>query len=190
MKGATAILTVIGVVLFLFAHGILSGLGMLCIVVAAVMFAVTISAGASKPSKKQTQLADEMTAQGYKYVAAEPDGSAIGLDAARRQIFLRDAQKRSKEYPFESVRSWRIHHQETGKTEVIPGGSFAQQMSALGMVHRANRDAARTDRESNGLFIRVKDIDSPEWHIGMQSANDQSRWHEILTQYINEGVAA
>lgn len=187
MKRGAAILAVVGVLLFVFAPGRISLLGGLCIVIAAVMFATTISAGTSKPSKKQTQLADEMRAKGYKYVAAAPDGSAIGLDAARRQIFLRDAQKRSKEYPFDSVRSWRIHHQETGKTEVIPGGSFAQQMGALGMAHRANRDATRTDRESNGLFIRVKDIDSPEWHIGMQSASDQSRWHEILTQYINEG---
>jgi len=190
MKGGAAIFTLVGVVLFLFAHGMLSVLGMLCIVVAAVMFATTISGGASKLSKKQTQFADEMQAQGYKYALATREGSAIAVNPEQRLLFLRNDRMQSKQYPFDAVRTWRIHHQETGKSHVVPGYGFHSTMNAMGTQRLMNKESQRLDRSANGLFIDVRDINNPIWHIGLQSAEEQARWHEILTQYIQEGVGA
>lgn len=188
MKRSAVILGVIGVVLFILVGRIIwvaRPLGAICIVIAFVIFLATRQ---SAGSKRQAKAEDELRAQGYKYFAAAPDGSAIGLDAERQQILLQNANKQSKKYPFTAIRSWHVNYQSTGKVEFVPGGNFSQQMATMGIQHRANKEAARIDRASNGLFIRVKDIDSPEWHIGLPSQAEQSRWHEILTQYLNEGA--
>ena len=41
--------------------------------------------------------------------------------------------------------------------------------------------------QNTGLFLMVKDIENPEWHIKITDKNVLSQWYEILQQELNEG---
>lgn len=78
----------------------------------------------------------------------------IALDEAKSELII---EKRGliKKYPFSEIRSWKISTDGTGE-----------------YVKR------------NGLYVDVKDIDHPQWHLFMYNDNAR-RWFEILNQKIN-----
>lgn len=188
-------LVVVGILCILLAveipaFNVVGRFGLLCWLAAFVLVLYGLIAWSGAADRNAAQAAENLKSKGYKYVAAARDGSAIGLNAEQRRLFLRNARKQSKEYAFEEVRSWRVHFQETGKSYVASSPGFANGVAALSTQRAINRENRRIDSNSNGLFVMVKDIDAPEWHIGLQSTSDQSKWHEILTQYLNEGATA
>ena len=40
--------------------------------------------------------------------------------------------------------------------------------------------------QNTGLFLMVKDIENPEWHIKITDKNVLSQWYEVLQQELNE----
>ena len=39
---------------------------------------------------------------------------------------------------------------------------------------------------NSGLFISVRDIENPEWHVKFRDKSILNKWYEILQQEINE----
>lgn len=84
-----------------------------------------------------------------------------------------------KEYPFTDVREWRANLVSGGG---VVGVGAVGGMAAVGQTIRANRENAK----ASGFYIKVKDIDNPEWRVEMPSQDNQNRWMEIFNQLINK----
>lgn len=103
--------------------------------------------------------------------------TAIAIDVEKKVIRLKDG-KASKQYPFSDVRQWR--------TNISSGGEMLATGIALGSYAIGNNiRVARENRRQTGLFVSVRDIETPEWRIEMPNEKDQKRWMEILRQTIN-----
>lgn len=102
------------------------------------------------------------------------DRGGIAIDTEAGTIALANG-KVSRTYPLSDVRSWRTSLERPGM--IVGGGSQAAAMNVMSI--------AMANRES-GLFISVRDIDHPEWRIGMKKKADLVRWMEILEQAIYE----
>ena len=105
-------------------------------------------------------------------------GTGIAVDTVKQVVRLKK-DKVTKEYPFTDVREWRANKVTGG--EVIAAGGWAG-VAAIGQNARVGRE----NREQTGLFVKVRDIDHPEWRIDMQDQDLQNRWMEILQQTLNE----
>ena len=106
-----------------------------------------------------------------------------------KRIYLRKDDY-SKSYAFSDVRSWNTNLQ-TGGSHIYGGG---QVLHALA-VGSANKKQEKFNSENTGLFVKVKDINIPEWRIRFSSnesieKGEQTRWMEILTQVLNENLPA
>lgn len=79
----------------------------------------------------------------------------IALDEIKGELIL-SAGRLIKKYPFSDVREW-------------------QELS----------DGTGTYASRNGFYIKVKDIDHPEWHLSRMNKETRKRWFEIFNQKIN-----
>lgn len=118
------------------------------------------------------------------------EGYGIAVDVEGKQVHLRGFCKGEpieRAYPFSDVRSWRYCISNTNVTTTATG---LAAVSALGDT----LSAVRNDAKETGLFIRVKDIDVPEWKIGFKRSSDLEivlqQWMETLEQTINVDVPA
>lgn len=80
-----------------------------------------------------------------------------------------------KVYQPNQIREWKSSIYEQG---IISGGG----LTGLALVAQESAKAkART-----GLYLSVKDIEFPTWHISIQDKTTLEKWHEILNQKIND----
>lgn len=117
----------------------------------------------------------------YAYVRG---GTGIAIDPVGRVVRLKNGRT-VKEYPFTDVREW-VRQLATGG-EVM--GVYGAGAAAIGTGSAAighNIRQARENKKNTGLFIKVADINHPQWRIDMRSEKSQHRWMEILQQTINE----
>ncbi len=82
---------------------------------------------------------------------------------------------KTKSYDFSAVRQWRTSLQAPG---VAFGGGLNGAMVNMVEMNRA--------AQNTGLFLMVKDIENPEWHIKITDKNVLSQWYEVLQQELNE----
>lgn len=115
-------------------------------------------------------------ALGAKYSYAG-GSTGIAMDTDQSILRLRNGSF-IKEYPFKDVREWRANLVSGGG---VVGVGAAGGMAAIGQTIRVNRENAK----ATGFYIKVKDIDYPEWRIEMPSEQNQNRWMEIFNQLIN-----
>ena len=90
-------------------------------------------------------------------------------------FFLLALISKDKSYDFNAVREWRTSIQTQG---VVYGGGLQGAM--------ANAAEASRAAQNTGLFLLVKDIEDPEWHIKIRNKKVLSKWYEILHQELNE----
>ncbi len=105
--------------------------------------------------------------------------TGIAVDTEKREIHLKNGAN-YKVYRFDEIRSWEANTQSGG---MIYGGG----VNALA----ANLANQRSNKENTGLFIKVKDIDYPQWKIDFPQAKarqELTRWMEILQQTLNEST--
>lgn len=107
--------------------------------------------------------------------------TGIAIDGANQKIHLME-NGFTKTYSFSDVRDWKTNLQTGGH---IYGGG------AQGMLANSATNAGNV--KSSGLFISVKDIEHPEWHVKLclpgnkEDRKIHARWMEIMKQTINEG---
>ena len=96
-----------------------------------------------------------------------------------------------KIYDINRIRGHKISNVEPGKVrsgELYAPGIRGNIQSASVNIGSAIRDSIENARmlkdseDESGLFISVKDIDYPVWHIRIYDEYQQNRWHEILSQ--------
>ena len=80
-----------------------------------------------------------------------------------------------KAYDFGDVRQWGTSIQDAGM--VLGGGINGVIINGV----EGKRAAA-----NSGLFISVRDIENPEWHVKFRDKSILNKWYEILQQEINE----
>jgi len=109
--------------------------------------------------------------------------TGIGVNTTTRQVHLLDGDK-FKKYDFRDIRDWS-YSLKTG------GTSMSNRTLAEGAQnHRQNKE----NEAGSGFFLKVKDIDNPEWRVAFpwrESNNKKTeielkRWMEIFQQNINE----
>ena len=88
----------------------------------------------------------------------------------------------TKSYAFDDVRSW--------ETNLSTGGEIIGQGF---LIDNANRKQHKNNEKNTGLFVKVRDVDKPVWHIKFSRYEEeektrQARWFEILSQTFNENV--
>lgn len=109
------------------------------------------------------------------------DGSGIAIDVTNRKIVLA-RKKLQKIYDFAEIRAWRSSFHSGGTTQLFGHAGPAVQMQA-GI---ANLGVLAGNYMESGLFLRVKDIEHPEWQITGISEQQAVRWFEILEQHLND----
>ncbi len=105
--------------------------------------------------------------------------TGIAVDTEKREVHLKD-RGNYKVYKFDEIRSWEANTQSGG---MIYGGGMN--------VLAANLANQRANKENTGLFIKVKDVDYPQWKIEFPPAKakqELTRWMEILQQTLNEST--
>lgn len=101
--------------------------------------------------------------------------SGIAISSANSKIVVsQDGETRT--YGFDDIRKWTTNLDS----------SWAAGTGMAGAQAHLAVDAQRY--ENTGLFVQVKDVDHPEWHIRIQKKPELNRWFEILTQTVNEGA--
>jgi len=102
---------------------------------------------------------------------------AIAVDVKNQRVYLAQNGK-SKIYSYADIRGWR-YNLSTG------GAVYGGGMNAA-MVNIAN---SNQNVNSSGFFVRVKDVDHPEWQIqfkyNKQYEHELKRWMEIFEQKVN-----
>ena len=109
----------------------------------------------------------------------------IAVDSKASMLHLME-KGFSQTYAFSDVRSWRTNLQ-TGGTNVYYGGGAFAALDA-GSASNAQRTA---NKMNTGLFITVRDVNHPEWHLTFaanesQEKLQQARWFEVLNQAVNK----
>lgn len=114
------------------------------------------------------------------------NGSGIAIDPAASTLTLRApattlmGEPTTKTYPFSDVREWTNAH--STPATFIPMGGVANGLAAgAASLGAAARAAAET-----GFFIKVRDVQHPEWRVAMAGKRMRDSWTEILEQEINE----
>lgn len=101
-----------------------------------------------------------------------------GVAIASNGRIILSAGANTKSYDFGAVRSWRTSLQ-------APGMAFGGGLNGV-MV---NAVEAQRAAQNTGLFLLVKDIEDPEWHIKISNKKILSKWFEILQQELNESAS-
>lgn len=81
----------------------------------------------------------------------------------------------TKSYPKNAIREWQKSVYERG---VVSGGGLA------GLAVIAQEEARA--KAGTGLFISVRDVERPQWHIQIRDQGTLTKWMEILRQEIND----
>ena len=105
--------------------------------------------------------------------------TGIAVDTKKQEVHLQD-KSNYKVYRFDEIRSWEANTQSGGLI-------YGSGMNVL-MANLANQ---RANKENTGLFIKVKDVDHPQWKIEFPPAKakqELTRWMEILQQTLNEST--
>jgi hypothetical protein len=136
--------------------------------------------GPGKPTADNS-LRDRLSGFHYNHFHEK---SGIALDSSRQEVHL-ISNGAYKVYPFGHIRSW--------ETNIATGGMIRSSPSVTaGMVAVAeNLRQQRENRANTGLFIQVRDVDHPKWHIEFPARDVQrqlERWMEILRQEVNEAA--
>lgn len=111
----------------------------------------------------------------------------IRLDTNKQEVFLKNSEG-ANTYSFEEIKEWSYNITYGG--EVAGGG--------LSSIRENGKRLGQNIAES-GLFIRVKDVRNPEWHIRFYPRNDSfnsrkgindlkaqlNQWMEIFDQNLN-----
>ena len=119
-----------------------------------------------------------------KFIHIE-NNTVIALNQAKKEVLLGKVGL-MKKYPYADIREWTVVKETAGESVPVYGLGAANVIAAA--ASQAGSDARAA--ANTGLFIKVRDIDLPEWKIEMRNKDDRSRWFEILTQEINEGGVA
>ena len=164
--------------------GISPFMGIAMLASGGVVFLYKSLIGVHDGNQDQTWL-EEFSRCKYKFSG---EGTGIALDEVENKIHLR-RDDYSKSYAFNDVRSWNTNLQ-TGGSHIYGGGQVFHALA----VGSANKKQEKSNSENTGLFIKVKDINTPEWRIRFSSNEsvekaEQTRWMEILTQVLNENSA-
>lgn len=115
----------------------------------------------------------EINATGSPKYQLYSNNSGIAITTNGKIIVSTGAK--AKSYDFNAVREWRTSIQTQG---VVYGGGLQGAM--------ANAAEASRAAQNTGLFLLVKDIEDPEWHIKIRNKKVLSKWYEILHQELNE----
>lgn len=113
--------------------------------------------------------------------------SEIRLDKNKQEVFLKNSAG-AKTYSFNDIKEWRYN--------ITYGGEVAG--AGLSSI-RENGKTLGQNIADTGLFIRVKDVRKPEWHIRFYPRNDAfnssnglndlktqlDQWMEIFDQNLN-----
>ena len=118
----------------------------------------------------------------YKFVYGE-----YGIAVGENQLHLCEYGY-TKSYAFNDVLSWETNLSTGG--EIVGGGGNIEQAMHFGI---ANRKQRKNNEKNTGLFVKVRDVNKPVWHINFSKNEDeekklQARWLEILSQTLNENA--
>lgn len=111
----------------------------------------------------------------------------IRLDTNKQEVFLKNSEE-ANTYSFEEIKEWSYN--------ITYGGEVAG--TGLSSI-RENGKTLSQNIADTGLFIRVKDVRKPEWHIQFYPRNDSfnsrkgindlkaqlNQWMEIFDQNLN-----
>ena len=111
----------------------------------------------------------------------------IRLDTNKKEVFLKN-EKGAKTYSFDDIKEWSYN--------ITYGGEVAS--AGLSSI-RENGKTLGQNLSETGLFIRVKDVRKPEWHIRFYPRNSAfnshnglndlkaqlNQWMEIFDQNLN-----
>lgn len=111
----------------------------------------------------------------------------IRLDTNKKEVFLKN-EKGAKTYSFDDIKGWSYN--------ITYGGEVAG--AGLSSI-RENGKTLGQNLSETGLFIRVKDVRKPEWHIRFYPRNSAfnshnglndlkaqlNQWMEIFDQNLN-----
>lgn len=123
--------------------------------------------------------ADTAFGQGFKY-SFTGGRTGIAVSPERRVLKLK-VKSKTKEYPFDQIRSWQTNLQTGGMA--VHGGS---SLTGATNVGAANMGQLMANKRASGLFVYTKDIENTEWRIEILRKDEQAKWMEILQQCINE----
>jgi hypothetical protein len=132
-------------------------------------------------------LIKNVTKCSYKHYHNE---TAIGVDAGSKKLYLVE-NGISKTYDFSDIRKWRTNVSSGGEAVggIVMTGGLAGSINNMQII-AANKQIQKQNEADSGLFINVKDIDNPLWHIKFKYDKslemELAKWMEILTQYLNE----
>lgn len=130
-------------------------------------------------AKGGNALQDQLAAFNYHHCFGD---SGIAVDATKQEVHL--ASKGAyKVYPFSQIRSWETNLATGGMVTYAP--NFTSGIAATA----ANLRQQQENKANTGLFIQVRDVDHPKWHIQFPPKDVQrqlERWMEILRQEVNE----
>lgn len=118
----------------------------------------------------------EVNACGAPKYQLYSNNSGIAVTANGKIIVATGAK--TKSYEFSAIRQWRTSLQAPG---VAFGGGLNGAMVNMVEMNRA--------AQNTGLFLMVKDIENPEWHIKITDKKALSQWYEILHQELNESAS-
>ena len=136
---------------------------------------------ASQPEVKMKKYREELASLNeykdgkYKHMYKT---CAIAVHPDKQKIFLANGAK-IKYYNFNDVREWSY--------KIVTNGGVVAGAGLIG--HLDNISSTIKGYEESGLFINVRDVENPVWHIHFESENlkdSLNKWMEILRQSINE----
>lgn len=113
----------------------------------------------------------------------------IGIDIKERKLHLSSKfsnQITQKIYDFSEIRGWRY--------EIVSGGEI-ETFGSVGLsnainITAKNRATHKANEQRSGLFVSVRDVRFPEWHVYFPNRAEREmelkRWIEILNQTVGE----
>jgi hypothetical protein len=118
------------------------------------------------------------------------DGFGIAVDTDQAMLYVTSPKEGPHSYPFSSVREWGYDIPGYDSTVIVGrGGGVGMAGARMGAATQNILNAAKAE-DQTGFWVRVKDIDYPEWFIRFQKSKnvetELKRWMEIFQQYINE----
>ena len=161
-----------GFVLYLTGEPFFIGLGVGLIILAA-FYAIKLVWELVTGTPDEARAIEALKALPYKHFY---DGSGIGVDPKAQQIHLY-MKPNYKVYPFSDVREWETKSVTGG---VFVGGGMAGAAATISQGLKAVKES--------GLFINVRDIETPRWRIAFNKRKEDqehAKWMEILRQSIN-----
>lgn len=109
--------------------------------------------------------------------------TGIGVNTTTRQVHLLDGDK-FKKYDFGDIRDWSY--------SLLTGGNSISNRTVADGAHNYRQN--KENEAGSGFFLKVKDIDNPEWRVAFpwsisnnkKTEIELKRWMEIFQQNINE----